>query len=92
MVYRHFLGWVNDLDKKAVKAGATDPYEFAKPFQRAPLENSDLDIVRKEAKSLDSDLTKHDAKAKAIIADYRRKAQDVMRSGTPAAAQSSPFK
>jgi len=33
LVYRHFLAWVNDLDNKAVKAGASDPYEFAKRFK-----------------------------------------------------------
>lgn len=27
---------MNDLDQKAAKAGATDPYEFAKPFKRPP--------------------------------------------------------
>lgn len=83
LVYRHFLAWVNDLDNKAAKAGARDPYEFAKPFKRASLENSDLDLVRKEAKSLDSELTAHDAKAKAIIAEYRRKAQKAVQSGGP---------
>jgi hypothetical protein len=44
LVYRHFLAWVNDLDRKA--AGASDPYRFAKPFARAGLENSDLDALR----------------------------------------------
>ena len=83
LVYRRFLAWANDLDNKAAKAGATDPYEFAKPFKNAALENSDLDAVRREAKSLDSELTKHDAKAKAIIADYRRKAQKALQSGDP---------
>jgi hypothetical protein len=33
LVYRHFLAWVSDLDKK--NAGAGDPYQFAKPFARA---------------------------------------------------------
>jgi hypothetical protein len=83
LIYRHFLAWANDLDNKAVAAHATDPYEFAKPFKHARLETSDLDAVRKEAKLLDSDLTKHDAKAKGIIAEYRHKAQKAMQSGGP---------
>jgi len=79
LVYRHFLGWVNDLDKK--NAGATDAYQFAQPFARANLENSDVDALRKEAKALDSSLAETDGKAKAIIADYRRKGQDALREG-----------
>jgi hypothetical protein len=79
LVYRHFLAWVNDLDKK--NAGATDAYRFAKPFARANLENSDLDALRTEARALDSALAETDGKAKAIIAQYRRKAQNALREG-----------
>lgn len=79
LVYRHFLAWANDLDKKAV--GASDAYQFAKPFARAHLENSDLDALRKEARALDSALAEHDGKANAIIAEYRIKAQDSARQG-----------
>jgi hypothetical protein len=79
LVYRHFLAWANNLDKKAV--GASDAYQFAKPFAHADLENSDLDALRKEARALDSELAEHDGKANAIIAEYRRKAQDAVRQG-----------
>jgi hypothetical protein len=79
LVYRHFLAWVNDLDKK--NAGATDAYQFAKPFAGAHLENSDLDALRTEARGLDSALTETDGKAKAIIAEYRARAQNALREG-----------
>jgi hypothetical protein len=75
LVYRHFLAWANDLDNKSVAAGESDPYKFAKPFQRAHLETQDLDAVRKEAKALDTDLKKHGDKVKAVVAEYRRTAQ-----------------
>jgi len=79
LVYRHFLAWANDLDKKAV--GASDAYQFAKPFAPAHLENSDLDSLRKEARELDSALAEHDRRVQAIVAKYRRKAQGALREG-----------
>jgi hypothetical protein len=79
LVYRHFLAWVNDLDEK--NAGASDPYQFAKPFARAHLENSNLDALRTEARALDSALAENDGKAKAIIAEYQIKAQNALREG-----------
>ncbi len=79
LVYRHFLAWVNDLDKK--NAGASDPYQFAKPFAAAHLANSDLDALRTEARTLDSALAENDGKAKAVIAEYRSKAQNALRKG-----------
>jgi hypothetical protein len=79
LVYRHFLAWVTDLDKK--NAGATDAYQFARPFAGAHLENSDLDALRTEARALDSSLAETDGKAKSIIAEYRIKAQNALREG-----------
>jgi hypothetical protein len=81
LAYRHFLAWVSDLDSKAVAAGESDPYKFAEPFQRAQLEPQDLDALRKEAKALDSELTKHDQKVKAVIAQYRKTAQHAVEHG-----------
>ena len=81
LVYRHFLAWVNDLDNKALTAGASDPYKFAEPFQRARIETQDLDAVRKEAKSLDADFKKHGDKLKRVVAEYRRTAQDYVDHG-----------
>jgi hypothetical protein len=81
LAYRHFLAWVSDLDGKAVAAGESDPYKFAVPFQRARLETQDLDAVRREAKALDIDLKKHDAKLKVVIAEYRRTAQNAIDGG-----------
>jgi hypothetical protein len=72
---------VNDLDNKAVAAGESDPYKFAQPFQRAQLESNNLDALRKEAKALNSDLAKYDEKAKAVIAEYRRTAQNAAARG-----------
>ena len=83
LVYRHFLGWVNDLDKKATNSGAIDPYEFAKPFTNAGLENADFDLIRRESKSLDSDLKRQDGKAKLIIDAYRQQAQAALQAGKP---------
>lgn len=84
LVYRHFLAWVNDLDKK--NAGASDAYQFAKPFADAHLANSDLDALRTEARTLDSALAENDGKAKAVIAEYRSKAQNALRKGPRSSA------
>jgi hypothetical protein len=81
LVYRHFLAWVNDLDRKAVATGESDPYKFAEPLRRAQLEPNDLDALRKEAKALDSELTRHDQKIKAVIAEYRKTAQHAVENG-----------
>ena len=70
---------MNDLDKK--DAGASDAYQFAKPFADAHLANSDLDALRTEARTLDSALADNDGKARAIIAEYRAKAQNALRKG-----------
>lgn len=83
LVYRHFLAWANDLDNRAVAAGVGDPYKFAEPFQRARLEPEDLDVLRKEAKALDSDLKKHDEGLKRGVAEYRRTAQYYVDHGLP---------
>lgn len=81
LVYRYFLGWINDLNNKAVAAHATDPYEFAKPIGRAQLTNSHLDSLLKEAKSLDIDIRQQDARAKAVITEYRQRAQKTVNAG-----------
>lgn len=83
LVYRHFLGSVNDLNNKAVAAGASDPYKFAEPFQRANLETADLDVILKEARALDSDLGQHGEKVKAVVAEYRARAQNAVSNGLP---------
>ncbi len=83
LVYRHFLAWVNELDDKATPTDVNDPYKFAEPFQRARFETQDLDSVRKEAKALDADLSRHNQKLKAVIAAYRRTAQDYVEHGLP---------
>ena len=72
LVYRHFLAWVNELNKSA---DGTNAYQVAKFFERARMENSDLDILRNEAKTLESDLAENDDQAKVIIAEYRRGVQ-----------------
>ena len=83
LVYTHFLSMVNDLDKKATEAGETDPYKFAQPFSRAGLENADLEILRKHAKALTSELAAHDQKAKTLIAAYRERAKAAAQQGQP---------
>lgn len=83
LVYRHFLAMANDLGNKATAAGETDPYAFARPFARAGLANSDLDVLRKEAKSLMSDLAAHDVQERVVVANFRRQAQAALNQGRP---------
>jgi hypothetical protein len=81
LVYRHFLAWVNDLDKKT--ASGSDPYQFAKPFARANLENSDLDALRTEARALESALAETDRMAKAIIGERHRMPRQMAQISLP---------
>jgi hypothetical protein len=81
LVYRHFLAWVLTLDKKASATREADPYKFAAPFSRARLRNSDLDVLKLEAKSLEDDLRKLDVDAKPLIAAFREKAKKAAQSG-----------
>ena len=83
LLYRHFLAMVDDLDKKAVAAGETDQYKFARPFANAHLENADLEIVRKEAKALTRDLAEHDRRLKTVVADFRQRSQAAFQEGKP---------
>jgi hypothetical protein len=83
VVYRHFLGWVHQLDQDATASGAADAYKFAEPFSRAKLQHAHLDIIRYEARKLDAELHDKDATAKAIIAKYRESAKHAAASGAP---------
>jgi hypothetical protein len=83
LVYRHFLAWVNELDKQATAAGATDPHQFAQPFSRAGLQHPHLDILRAAAHQLDADLTAQKARAAVIIARYRSDARAAVSQGQP---------
>ena len=83
LVYRHFLAWVNQLDKAAVGSGAADPYKFAEPFARAHLAHEHLDLIRNEARRLDADLQRKDASARTIIAQYRRDGRAALAQGKP---------
>jgi hypothetical protein len=83
LVYRHFLAWVNELDKQATAAGATDPYQFAQPFSRAGLQHPHLDILRAAAHQLDADLTAQKARAAVIVARYRSDARAAVSQGQP---------
>lgn len=83
LVYRHFLAWVNQLDKAAVASGDTDPYKFAEAFSRANLAHEHLDLIRNEARKLDADLQQKDASARATIARYRAEARVTLAQGKP---------
>lgn len=83
LLYRHFLAMADSLDNKAIAAGETDHYKFAHPFANARLENGDLDVVRKEAKALTSDIAEHDRKLKAAVAAFRQTAQAALQEGKP---------
>ncbi len=83
LVYRHFLAWVNQLDKDTTASGATDPYKFAEPFSRANLQPEHLDILRNAAHSLDADLQKHHARAQVVIDQYRKQAKAALAQGQP---------
>jgi hypothetical protein len=81
LVYRHFLAWVNQLDKDATASGAGDPYKFAEPFSRANLQHQQLDILRDAAHRLDADLQRHQARAQLIINRYRQEAKKALAQG-----------
>jgi hypothetical protein len=81
LVYRHFLAWVNQLDKDATASGARDPYKFAVPFSRANLQHQQLDILRDAAHRLDADLQQHQARAQLIINRYRQEAKKALAQG-----------
>jgi hypothetical protein len=81
LVYRHFLAWVGALDRKESADREADPYKFAASFSRARLRNSDLDVLKLEAKSLDDDLRKLNVDAKPLIAAFREKAKKAAQSG-----------
>jgi hypothetical protein len=83
LVYRHFLAWVNQLDKDATASGARDPYKFAEPFSRANLQHQQLDILRDAAHRLDADLQQHQARAQPVINRYRREAKTALEQGKP---------
>ncbi len=81
VVYRHFLAWVNQLDKAATASGASDPYQFAASFSRANLQHQHLDILRDTARRLDADLQAHGARAQGIIVRYRQQAKKDLAQG-----------
>lgn len=82
-VYRHFLSWVNQLDRSAMAAGTGDPYQFAEAFGRANLAHQHLDILREAAHQLDSDLHQHEARAQSVIKLYRIEATNALAQGQP---------
>lgn len=83
MVYTHFLAMIGDLDQKANATGETNPYKFAEPFALARFDNSDLDVLRAEARALTNDLATLDRKAKVLIDDYRQRAKAAAGQGKP---------
>ena len=83
LVYRHFLAWVNQLDKNAKLSGATDSYKFAEPFSRANLKHEQLDGLRNAAHRLDANLQKHQARAQLVISHYRKEATKALAEGKP---------
>jgi hypothetical protein len=82
-VYRHFLAWINQLDKDAKKVGATDAYKFAEPFSRANLQDQQVDSLRDAAHALDAQLQKHQARAQLVINRYRKDASAAVAQGKP---------
>jgi len=82
LVYRHFLAWIDLLEKQASAAGATDPYSFAEPFARsAGLSHDEVDVLRGEAKAMLVDLHIEDRKAATAIAAFRAQAKAGLESG-----------
>lgn len=81
-VYKHFLDWIRELDKQATLAGNSDPYKFADAFAgHAGLANSDLDVLKKEANALSTDLNAVDQRASRLIAKFREQAKRASESG-----------
>lgn len=87
LVYRHFLAWVNELDKDVHASDAGNSYKFAEPFGRANLQHQQLDSLRDAAHQLDAELQKHQARAQVVITRYRKEASLALAGGgqTPAA-------
>jgi hypothetical protein len=83
VVYRHFLAWINKLDKDAKLSGVTDSYKFAEPFSRANLKHEQLDSLRDAAQRLDAQLQKHQARAQLVISRYRKEANKALAEGKP---------
>ncbi len=84
LAYRHFLAYVDALDKQAITAGATDSYQFAKPFaSHAGLAATELDLLWDQAKRMMTDLKKQDEIAHAAILAFRTKALAAARSDKP---------
>ncbi|HEY3457396.1 MAG TPA: hypothetical protein VGK64_22640 [Bryobacteraceae bacterium] len=84
LAYRHFLAYVDALDKRAIAARSTDSYQFAKPFaSHAGLATAELDVLRNQAKLMMADLKKHDEIARATISAFRANALAAARSGKP---------
>lgn len=81
VVYRHFLAWVNQLDKDTTASGASDSYKFAEPFSRANLQHQQLDMLRDTAHRLDADLRQHEARAQVVIKRYRKQAKEALAQG-----------
>lgn len=81
VVYRHFLTWINQLDKTATASGTSDPYQFAAPFSRANLQHQHLDILRNAAHRFDADLQAHQARAQRVIDLYRKQAKEALAQG-----------
>jgi hypothetical protein len=83
LVYRHFLAWVNQLDKDTKLSGERNPYKFAEPFSRANLERQQLDGLRDAAHRLDVELKKQEARAQLVISRYRKEANKALAEGKP---------
>ena len=84
LVYRHFLAWIDSLDKQASAANSSDPFKFAEPFAKsAGLSDNDVELLRSEAKTMLADLHNHDQKASAAITAFRVRAKTAVESGQP---------
>ena len=83
LVYRHFLAWVNQLDKDAKLSGAGNSYKFAEPLSRANLQPQQLDGLRDAAHHLDADLQAQQARAQLVIGRYRKEANKALAEGKP---------
>ena len=84
LVYRHFLAWIDSLDKQASLTGTADPYKFAEPFAKpAALSDDEVDLLRGEAKAMVADLRNQDGKASAAVTAFRAKAKAAIASGQP---------
>jgi hypothetical protein len=83
LVYCHFLNMVHLLDQSTHSAGGSHTDTFTWPFITGKPARTQIDLLKKEARSFAEQMAITDKRAKNMIADFRR------RTATPIRQESS---